>query len=51
MHRGAVDKFMLWKHDEKPTEDEQLLKVMRWATLASALHQPVEEDEGTIVIE
>ena len=45
MHRGTIDSFSLWKHDEKPQEDDPLLNVMRWANVASVLHADHGEPE------
>ena len=38
VHRGVIDKFTYWKHDEVPHADEPILKAMRWAELADVLH-------------
>ena len=38
MHRGTVESFTYWKHDERPAGDEPILKAMNWAHLASVLH-------------
>ena len=38
MHRGAVESFAYWKHDERANGDEPVLKAMRWTRIASALH-------------
>lgn len=51
MHRGTIDTFTYWKHDEKPTEDETLLKVIRWANVASVLHADHGEVDEVVVIE
>lgn len=52
MHRGRLESFTVWKHDEEPNEDEPIFKVMRWASIADVLHAdhseeaaPKEEDE------
>ena len=51
MHRGTIDKFTYWKHDEKPTEDETLLKVIRWANVASLLQADHGYVDEVVVIE
>ena len=49
MHRGNIDSFTYWKHDEKPSEDDPLVKVIRWANIASALHADHGDDEDVAV--
>ena len=51
MHRGTLDSFTYWKHDEKPTEDDALLKVIRWASVASVLHADHGEVDEVVAIE
>ena len=45
VHRGVIDKFTFWKHDELPHGEEPILKAMRWAELADVLHADHGEDE------
>ena len=42
MHRGNVESFTVWKHDEEPIEDEPIFKVMRWAGIADVLHAHID---------
>ena len=46
MHRGTVDSLVYWKHGEKPNDDDALLKVTRWASVASVLHADHSEEEA-----
>ena len=47
LHRGAIDAFTVWKHDELPEEDEPAFKCMRWAGIASVLHADAGDEEAT----
>lgn len=38
LHRGALESFTLWKHDDAPHDDEPVFKAMRWASVANVLH-------------
>ena len=44
MHRGALDAFTIWDHDEEPCEDGPLFKAMRWAGIADVLHADHSEE-------
>ena len=47
LHRGTVDTFTVWDHDEQPPEDGPVFKCMRWAAIADVLHA----DHGEVVEE
>lgn len=50
MHRGTVEEFTYWTHDDRPTDDEPIMKCMRWTELASTLHgHHGEEDEEAAI--
>ena len=45
LHKGTIESITFWKHDEVPHEDEPILKVMRWTTIADVLHADHGEEE------
>lgn len=48
LHKGIIDTFTYWKHDELPHDEEPILKAMQWAALADVLHGDVGEDSVAV---
>lgn len=45
LHKGTIDRFTMWKHDDTPHGEEPIFKAMHWAALADVLHADMTEDE------
>lgn len=45
LHKGCIERFTMWKHDEIPHGEEPIFKAARWAALADVLHADLPDDE------